>query len=34
MGFPLGVVDDIATLIALLEAQLESRPATPVQAAA
>lgn len=34
MGFPLGVVDDIATLIGLLEAMLESRAATPVQAAA
>jgi hypothetical protein len=34
MGFPLGVVDDIATLVALLEAQLDSRSAAPVQAAA
>ena len=34
MGFPLGVVDDIATLVALLEARLEPRPATPAQAAA
>lgn len=34
MGFPLGVVDDIATLIALLEARLEARAAEPVQATA
>lgn len=34
MGFPIGVVDDIATLVALLEAQLESRPATQAQEAA
>ena len=34
MGFPLGVVDDIGTLIALLEARLEPRPAVPAQVAA
>ena len=32
-GFPLGVVDDIATLIALLEPRLEPRPAMHAQAA-
>lgn len=34
MGFPIGVVDDIATLVALLEARFDARPASVAQAAA